>query len=160
MNPMIKKLGLLSVLVLFTCSIQAQSIPETGDVGIRANFTGQASIEVPYMLNESLSLAPYLSLNSTEDQNTNFTLGVRPRYYLSSSNAFATYAAGTLGISNTSFSNTNTSVTDFNLGVGYGAEYFFSDHFSVSGDANLNARFGDSASNFATVTRISASIYF
>lgn len=160
MNSMIKTTGLLIITTLCTLNLHAQSIPEMGNVGIRANITGQTSIEVPYMLNETLSIAPYIGLNATKDQTTNFILGVRPRYYTNSENSFATYATGMLGISNTSINNTNTSITDFNIGVGYGAEYFFSDHFSISGDANLNSRVGDSANNLSTTLRVSASFYF
>lgn len=160
MNSMIKITGLLIITTLCTFTLHAQSIPETGSLGLRANLTGQTSVEVPYMLNESLSIAPYIGLNSTQDQTTNFSLGVRPRYYINSENSLATYATGTLGLSNTSINNANTSITDFNIGVGYGAEFFFSDHFSVSGDANLNARVGDSANNLSTAMRISASLYF
>lgn len=155
-----KNICLFIIATLCTLSVNAQSVPNTGNLGIRANITGQTNIEMPYMLNESLSIAPFFGLNSTENQTTNFSLGVRPRYYLNTENAFATYAAGTLGLTNTSVNNANTSITDFNIGVGYGAEYFFSDHFSVSGDANLNARIGDSANNLSTAVRISASIYF
>lgn len=160
MNSMIKKTGLLVLAALFTLTLHAQSIPEMGNVGIRANITGQTSIEVPYMLNETLSIAPYIGLNAIKDQTTTFSLGVRPRYYTNSENSFATYATGTLGITNTSVNNVNTSITDFSIGVGYGAEYFFSDHFSISGDANLNSRIGDSANNLSTALRISASFYF
>ena len=144
----------------FSFAVQAQSIPETGDIGIRANLTGQNSIEVPYMFNESLSLAPYLGFSTTEDQTTNIAIGIRPRYYTTSNEALSTYFTGTLGFTNTSFSNTDNSVTDFNLGVGYGAEYFFSGSFSVSADANLNSRFGDSATNLSTVARVSTTFYF
>ena len=112
------------------------------------------------MLNESLSIAPFIGLNAIQDQTTNFVLGVRPRYYINSESSFATYATGTLGISNTSINNANTSITDFNIGVGYGAEYFFSENFSVSGDANLNSRVGDSANNLSTGVRVSATLYF
>lgn len=160
MNIQKLSISLLALTVIFGINAHAQSTPETGSWGLRANVTGQASIEVPYMLNESFSLAPFVGVNATEDQSTNFTVGIRPRYYMGMSSAVATYFTGTLGFSNTSFSNSNTSITDFTLGVGYGAEYFFSEKFSVSADANLNSRFGDSATNLATVARVSASVYF
>lgn len=162
MKPITKLSFLIAVLISFTnVSLQAQSIPEEGSLGLRANFTGQPAIEVPYMLNDKLSLAPFLGLNSTQDQSTDFSLGVRPRYYVSQDRSLATYVTGTLGFSNTSFSNNNlNSVTNFDLGIGYGAEYFLSDQFSISSDANLGTRFGDSATNIATSARISASIYF
>ncbi len=151
---------LFGVIMGFSFTAQAQSIPETGSFGIRANLTGQNSIEMPYMLNESLSLAPYVGFSTTQNQSTNIGIGIRPRYYTSTSNALSTYFTGTLGFTNTSFSTSNNSITDFNLGVGYGAEYFFSDKFSVSADGNLNSRFGDSATNLSTSARVSATFYF
>ncbi|WP_421774530.1 outer membrane beta-barrel protein [Gracilimonas sp.] len=151
---------LCGIILGVSFSAQAQSIPETGSFGIRANLTGQNSIEMPYMLNESFSLAPYIGFSTTQDQSTNVGIGIRPRYYTSTSNALSTYFTGTLGFTNTSFSNANNSITDFNLGVGYGAEYFFSDQFSISADANLNSRFGDSATNLSTGARVSATFYF
>lgn len=160
MKNIITKIGFVALFSMLTLTIQAQNLPETGSLGLRANLTGQGTIELPYMLNDELSLAPFIGLNSTEDQTTNFTIGVRPRYYVSTGNSIATYATGTFGISNTSFANANNSITDFNLGIGYGAEYFFSNRFSVSADANLNTRFGDSATNIATAARVSASVYF
>ncbi|MFP8488236.1 outer membrane beta-barrel protein [Gracilimonas sp. Q87] len=162
MKSITKLSFLIAVLISFTTvSLQAQSIPEEGSLGLRANFTGQTAIEVPYMLNDKLSLAPFLGLNSTQDQSTNFSLGVRPRYYFSQDRSLATYVTGALGFSNTSFSNNNiNSVTNFDLMIGYGAEYFFSDQLSISSDANLGTRFGDSATNIATSARISASVYF
>lgn len=162
MNSIIKLSSMLAVVLSLTAfTLHAQNVPESGSLGLRANFTGQASIEVPYMLNDELSLAPYLAINSTQDQSTNFSLGVRPRFYVNQNRALATYVTGTLGFSNTSFSNNNiNSVTNFDLGIGYGAEYFFSDQFSVSTDANLGTRFGDSDTNISTLARVSASIYF
>lgn len=162
MNSLKKQFSVLAtILLISSITVQAQNLPESGDIGLRASFTGQASIEVPYMLNDTFSLAPYLALNSTQDQSTNFGLGIRPRYYTSQNQALATYLTGTLGFSNTSFSNSNiNSITNFDLGIGYGAEYFFSDQFSISTDANLGTRFGDSDTNISTSARVSASIYF
>jgi|AntRauTorckE6833_2_1112554.scaffolds.fasta_scaffold04671_2 hypothetical protein len=148
------------ILSLLTINLQAQSTPESGSIGLRATITGQTAIEVPYMLNEQLSIAPFLGINATENQSTNFSIGVRPRYYVTSTTNFGTYATGVIGITNTSISNTNNSITDFNFGLGYGGEYFFSKQFSVSADGNLMTRFGNSSNNISTMARISATIYF
>ncbi len=157
----LQQIALLAALILaYSIQAQAQSLPNKGQLGIRANVTGQSSIEVPYMLNEDFSLAPYLGFNSVEDQSTTLMIGVRPRYYTGLASAVATYFTGTLGFSNTSISNTNSSITDFNLGVGYGAEYFFSDKFSTGADVNLNSRFGDNATSISTAARVSVSVYF
>jgi hypothetical protein len=160
MKHLIHAFFIATIFSLLSVSIQAQSTPKSGSIGLRANITGQTAIEVPYMLNEEFSIAPFLGINATEDQSTNFSIGVRPRYYVTSSTNFGTYATGVVGITNTSISNTNSSITDFNFGLGYGGEYFFSEQFSVSADGNLMTRFGNSSNNFSTTTRISASIYF
>lgn len=160
MKHLIHALFIVTIFSFLAIDIQAQSTPESGSVGLRATITGQTAIEVPYQLNNELSIAPYFGINATEDQSTNFSLGVRPRYYITNANNFATYATGVLGITNTSISNTNNSITDFNFGLGYGGEYFFSEQFSVSADGNLMTRFGNSSNNFSTMARISASIYF
>lgn len=153
--------GIFALLLIVGITFQAQAqTPEPGTFGIRASLDGQTTIEVPYQFNEDFSLAPFFGLNSTEDQSTSVNFGVRPRYYMSSQNAFATYATGILGFSNNSFSNNNSSITDFMLGIGYGAEYFFSDHFSISADANLNSQFGDSNTNVRTNAVVSATVYF
>lgn len=156
-----RKLSILAIItVIVSTGVNAQSLPESGDLGIRANLVGQSSLEVPYMLNDSFSLAPYVGLNAVKDQSTTLNIGIRPRYYTGTTNALPTYFTGTLGFANTSFANANNSVTDFILGVGYGAEYLFSDKFSISGDLNLNSRLGDSNNALNTVARVSASFYF
>ncbi|HBX67170.1 MAG TPA: hypothetical protein DEG32_13800, partial [Balneolaceae bacterium] len=109
---------------------------------------------------ESFSLAPYIGFQSTENSTTSLNIGVSPRYYFGISEALATYVTGTLGITNVSSNNTNNSNTNFNIGAGYGAEYFFSNQFSLSADAGLTSRVGDSPTNIGTVVRVSASFYF
>lgn len=159
----VHRIAVLTIIAIaLSIHTQAQSLPDPGQLGVRANFTGQTSIEVPYMLNEDLSLAPYLGINAVKDQTTTVMFGVRPRYYTGLSNSVGTFFTGTLGITNTSFNNTpnSNSNTDFIIGVGYGAEYFFSEKFSVSADVNLNSRLGDSNNSISTAARVSASIYF
>lgn len=140
---------------------QAQTVPAENSFGIRASINStQGTLLVPIMLTSELSVAPYIGFTAIENQSTNFNIGVSPRYYLGGSNGITTYATGNLGINTTSFSNTNSSVTDAQLGVGYGAEYFFNDSFSISADGNLNARFGNSATRVSTSAVVSASFYF
>ncbi|HBQ59490.1 MAG TPA: hypothetical protein DD671_07645, partial [Balneolaceae bacterium] len=113
-----------------------------------------------YMLNESFSIAPYLGLNAIQDATTNFSFGVSPRFYIDGNEDISTYINGNLGFQNTSFSNTNSSAFDVDLGVGYGAEFFFNPSFSLSGDVNLNARFGDNANALRTSASVAVSYYF
>lgn len=161
MSSLIQKFTVLLIFALgTTLTTNAQTLPDMGNLGIRANIGGQATIEMPYMMNRNLSLAPYLGFTSVENNRTEFEFGVRPRYYTGISDAVAAYFTGTLGLTNVSLEGQDNSSTDFRLGAGYGAEYFFSDKFSVSADANLIARFGDSANRFDTEARVSASIYF
>ena len=151
---------ILTLLLTFSITSNAQTMPEEGTIGIRANIGGQMSVELPYMLNETLSIAPYLGFQSTENATTTLNIGVSPRYYLGSSEALASYITGNLGVRNISSNNNNNSSTDINLGAGFGGEYFFSNQFSLSADAGLTSRFGDSPTNVGTMVRVSASIYF
>ena len=155
-----KIVGFTALILTLTFTAQAQTTPETGSFGLRASIGGQNAIEVPYMLNETFSIAPYIGFNAVENATTNISFGVNPRYYMGGTDDISTYATGTLGFQNTSFSNTDNSVFDLNIGIGYGAEYFFNSSFSISGDANLNARFGDSNTSVGTMTRVAVSYYF
>ncbi len=164
------RIALLTTTLLLAISMNsfAQLLPSEGTLGIRSNLAGQRSVEVPYMLNETLSIAPYLGFTIVGDSDSNvedgfkdFSVGVMPRYYMSQENPIALYAVGNLGISITSPNNSNVnSTSDFILGAGYGAEFFFAKRFSFSTDVNLNLRAGDSQTQLNTVARISATVYF
>ncbi|MEQ9090567.1 MAG: outer membrane beta-barrel protein [Balneola sp.] len=156
----ITKLLLLFAFTTFTTNIFAQTTPEEGSLGIRSTIGAQTAIEVPYQLNENLSVAPTVTFIGVENTSTTFGLGILPRYYISSKNSLSTYAMGNLGFNNTSF-NAGGSTTFFVLGVGYGAEYFMSDNFSLSADAGLTANLGGDITNLLTTgARVSASVYF
>jgi hypothetical protein len=67
---------------------------------------------------------------------------------------------GNLGFNNTSF-DAGGSATFFVLGVGYGAEYFLGNNFSLSADAGITANMGGDITNtIRTGARVSASVYF
>lgn len=158
----IKKYPILILLVLTITSVDAvsQNLPEAGSIGLRASFFGQSSIEVPYMLNESVSLAPALGFSSVENSTTNIQIGVRPRFYMQTIGTLLPYVSGNLTIDIQSNKITDTSTTDILLGVGYGGEYFFSESFSLSAEGGLNLRTGDNSTSFGTGARVSASVYF
>ena len=118
-----KFVGFTTLIIGLSFTAQAQTTPEAGSFGIRANVGGQNAIEIPYMLNESFSIAPYLGLNAIQDATTNFSFGVSPRFYIDGNEDISTYINGNLGFQNTSFSNTNSSAFDVDLGVGYGAKW-------------------------------------
>ncbi len=151
---------LIGIFIGLTTLIQAQSLPEQGQLGLRANVNGQSTIEIPYMLNETLSIAPYIGISATQDNFTDINIGIRPRFYLGLRNSFSSYITGVLGFSNRSFSNVNSSNSNLNLGAGYGIEYFFSNNFSISGDANLTSRFGNDPTQVQTSAQVSATFYF
>jgi len=160
MKKLLQLSFILLMVVSFTGEMNAQSnIPE-GTWGLRSTIGTQAAIEVPYQLNESLSIAPAVTFVGVQDNRTTFGLSVIPRYYMSNENNLATFFTGNLGVQNTSFEPTG-SQTFFILGVGFGAEYFFSNKFSMSADANLNSNLGDDIANTLTTgARVSASVYF
>lgn len=159
-----KSITKFTFIVLALASINttafAQGTPEEGSLGIRSTIGGQTAIELPYQLNEKLSIAPALSLVGIENTSTTFGLGILPRYYINTENSLSTYFMGNLGFNNTSF-DSGGSATFFVLGIGYGAEYFFGNNFSISADAGLTANMGGDITNtLRTGARVSASVYF
>lgn len=151
---------LLFAFSALTTATFAQTIPEVGSLGIRSSIGGQTAIEVPYQLNEQLSIAPAITFVGVEDNSTTFGLGVLPRYYMSTESSLSTYVMGNLGFNNTSF-DAGGSATFFVLGVGYGAEYFLTNNFSLSADAGITANMGGDITNtLRTGARVSASVYF
>jgi hypothetical protein len=156
----ISRLLLLFAFTALTTAVYAQTTPEEGSLGIRSTIGGQTSIEVPYQLNDKLSIAPAVTFAGVENTSTTFGLGILPRYYTSSENSLSTYVMGNLGFNNTSF-DAGGSATFFVLGVGYGAEYFLSGNFSMSADAGLTANMGGDITNtIRTGARVSATVYF
>lgn len=158
----IKKYPLLLLLILTFTSVEAvsQNLPETGSIGLRASFFGQSTIEVPYMLNETVSLAPALGFSTVEESSSRIQIGVRPRFYMQTIGTLLPYVSGNLTIDVRSNKVSDTSTTDIILGAGYGGEYFFSESFSISAEGNLNLITGDSPTTFGTGARVSASVYF
>lgn len=149
----------IAALVTLTTVTFAQTIPTEGSLGIRSTIGAQTAIEVPYQINESLSLAPALTISTADGGTNTIGLAIIPRYYTSTIESLSTYVTGNLGFSNQSF-DAGGSATDFTLGVGYGAEYFLGSNFSISTDANLNLRTGDSLDRFFTSASVSGSVYF
>lgn len=156
----LSRIILLFAFSALTTATFAQTTPEVGSLGIRSTIGGQTAIEVPYQLNEQLSIAPAITFVGIADNSTTFGLGILPRYYTSTENSLSTYFMGNLGFNNTSF-DAGGSATFFVLGVGYGAEYFLANNFSLSADAGITANMGDDITNtLRTGARVSASVYF
>ncbi len=159
-----KTIARIASLIIFTLTIStttfAQGIPEEGTFGLRSTIGGQASIEVPYQLNETLSIAPAIIIFGIENTSTTIGIGVLPRYYTSTEGSLSTYFMGNIGFNNTSF-DAGGSTNFFVLGAGYGAEYFFSNNFSVSADAGLTTNLGgDINSTIRSGAQVSVSVYF
>lgn len=160
MKSLIKSTLAIFTLVVITGNLFAQTTLEEGTLGVRSTIGGQGSIEVPYQLNETLSIAPAITFVSTENTSTTIGIAVIPRYYTGTEGSVSTYFMGNLGFSNTSF-DAGGSASFFTLGIGYGAEYFFSGKFSISADAGLTANMSDDITNtIRSGARVSASVYF
>ncbi len=146
--------------IAFSTTTFAQNVPTEGSFGLRAAAGAQGGIELPYQLNENISIAPTISFTGLENNFTSFGFGLRPRYYTSNESSMSTYFTGILGVNNTSL-NAGGSRTFFRLGVGYGAEYFVSDTFSLSADIGLSSNVGGDVTNsISTAARVSAAFYF
>lgn len=160
MKSITKLTFIILAFATLTTTTFAQGVPEEGSLGLRSTIGGQTAIEVPYQLNDQLSIAPAIILVGVENTSTTFGLGILPRFYTSTENSLSTYFMGNLGFNNTSF-DAGGSATFFVLGAGYGAEYFFTNSFSISADAGLTANLGGDITNtLRTGARVSASVYF
>lgn len=160
MRAILKYTFIFAVVGLFTSATFAQGVPAEGSLGLRSTIGGQNSIELPYQLNEQLSIAPAINFTGIENTSTTIGIGILPRYYTNTENSLSTYFMGNLGFNNTSF-DAGGSATFFVLGVGYGAEYFLGSNFSLSADAGLTANMGGDITNtLRTGARVSASVYF
>ncbi len=156
---------LLSANMLFS-----QNTPRVGLSGTVQS--DQFGISVPVWLSENFALAPSIGILYAEKVSTDFAIGLASRFYFSTE-GLAPYFALNVGTAIKIPSDDNIMeediMVDFIFGLGYGAEYFISDHFSLGVEAQLNLtksdensnRFGNPGGvNINTATMITATIYF
>ncbi len=156
--------GILITGIIILCAapmslINAQNVPGEGSVGLTASFQGQqGDIEVPYWLQQNLVIAPLIGIQSVEDTFTRIRVGVKPKFYQTTGDNFASYFSGLVA-----FEHFDPEVGDsdgiLNLGGGLGGEYYFDSHFSLGIEALLNIRLNEQ-NRLGTGAAITGSYYF
>jgi hypothetical protein len=102
--------------------------------------SGSLNIGMAYMPSDHINLRGELGFRSQKDtsgaKDSEFTFTANAWYYLQTSESVSTFLGGTIG-----FGSANVSSGDgtslFNLGGFFGAEYWFSSHFSCFGHIGL-----------------------
>jgi hypothetical protein len=142
-------------------------------IGLSGSIQGnQFGILIPMWLEERFVLAPAFDLKFAEGVGTDLSIGLVPRWYLNDE-ILAPYFGIKIGTIINIPSSKNEIDTDTKAdivgGIAFGAEYFFTDRFSLGVEAQGNFTKSDKKSNrfgnpdginFNTATMVSATIYF
>lgn len=156
--------GILTMGIIILCAapislIHAQTLPSEGSVGITASFQGQqGDIQVPFWLKQNLVIAPLLGIQSVEDTFTRIRVGVKPKFYQTIGEGFASYFSGLVAFEHYD-PEAGESDGTLNLGGGVGGEYYFSTHFSLGVEAMLNIRLNNQ-NTLGTGAALTGSFYF
>lgn len=155
--------------ILFAYSLFGQ---EKRSIGLSGSLqSNQLGISLPIWVTKNVVIAPVFQIASAQNIGTDFAIGIVPRYYFKTEKV-SPYIGLKAGIANFNPSSKNLidkSSKDIIVGLAGGAEYFFTEKFSMGVEAQLNFtksgidsyRFGNpDGMNFNTATMISATVYF
>ena len=163
----------LTAIVVSFCVVAALSASVQGaerftKIGVSASVQGgQTNLMFPYWVSRWVVMAPSVSIMNVSDVGTDMGLGLFVRKNVRQGKAVPYFGArgGVLIFSPEG----NDSVTDYVVGVAFGGEYLFDDHFSIGVEAQLNVTMSDEQSlrfnnpdgtNVNTATTVSATFYF
>lgn len=162
----IAALLILATLFAFSYPVLAQQ----RSWGLSASLQqGELGINVPLWLGEKFVLAPTLGLVSASDIATDLSVGIIPKFYISTDQLSPYVALRLIGIFNSPASESENNKTDILAGIAFGGEYFFASSFSMAVEAQGNFvksdedsnRFGNpGGTNFNLAGAVTASIYF
>ncbi len=138
----------VTVLILAVTStyVSAQTADNDRKFGISASLQeARTEISFPWWTSDRSVIIPSFSFVSASDHATDIGLGLGLRRNTGSGDAVPYFGiqAGLLIFS----PDRGDNVTDFMIGPMVGGEYFFSDHFSVGVEAQLNVTVADDHSN-------------
>jgi len=165
-----KKFNLIFAAILcivFSMSLSAQDNSRTW--GVSASIQeNQFDILFPIWTGENNVIAPSIGAMYIEDSGTDLRLGLLDRIYFNATKTIKPFLGLRAGVL-LSLPDGGENVADYIIGLLGGGEYFFSNHFSVGVEAQLNmsisdensSRFGNpGGTNINTATAIFATIYF
>lgn len=155
------------LIIVFTINLSAQDNTRTW--GVSASIQeNQFDILFPIWTGENNVIAPSVGAIYIEDSGTDLRLGLLDRIYFNATKSLKPFLGLRAGVL-LSLPDGGDNATDFIIGLLGGGEYFFSNHFSVGVEAQLNMsisdensnRFGNpGGTNINTATAIFATIYF
>ena len=168
-----KVLVFLTIMMTFAVpAITAQETDTTTNNGKKFGIsvalqTEQLDLSFPIWPGSSIVIIPSISIVSVSDVATDFGFGLGLRYNLNTTEAVP--YIGIRFVALNLLPKNGDSITDLVFGLFSGGEYFFSDHFSLSVEAQLNyaksdefsTRFGNpDGTNVNTATVALATFYF
>lgn len=149
----------LLLLTLYPADLRAQNVPGEGSVGIAASLQGQQlDILVPYWVTDEIALAPLFGFHNVENSFTRLRIGAKPKFYQTLGDNFATFIGGQVVFEHFD-PNAGDGEGILFLGGGFGGEYFFSPHFSLGVEGQLNIRVADQ-NEFRTGGAFTGTFYF
>ncbi len=157
----ITKIFSIGIALFFASSaVFAQNQP-TGNIGLTASLQGgQTNLQVPIWVADNVAVAPIFGLNYQQDNFTTINIGVTPRFYQNLDNNFGSYI-GARGIIQHTSPEVGDNDTDIVIGPTGGGQYFFSEHFSIGVEGQLNFLLNDNGSNrISTGAAIMGTYYF
>ena len=164
---------IIIALIVSASTVTAQESPADSaksekKFGISAALqTAQLDLSFPIWPGSSIVIIPSISIVNVSDVATDFGFGLGLRYNLNTTEAVP--YIGIRFVALNLLPKNGDSFTDIVFGPFAGGEYFFSDHFSVSIEAQINValsaefsnRFGNpNGTNFNTATVAFATFYF
>jgi hypothetical protein len=152
-------------LVLVLCTTIGAAQLKRGAYGLQTGINGSTNtVGGVYNLAEDLRLGAILGFSSSSPSSgsstTTLNIGIGAAYYLGITDNLSSFVGGQIGFGSVS----NGGGSSFNICGQYGAEYFFSRRFSVSGYAQLGyssvGPSGATTSTFGTSMGTALTFYF
>ena len=142
-------------------------------IGIGASIqSSEFGITIPIWITKNFVLAPAIGLSYAETVSTDVAFGLMPKYYFKT-DKFAPFIdikfAAIMNYPSKDNTIDDEKELDYLGGIGFGAEYFFSPHFSFGVEAQANMTISDKDSdrygnpdgvNMNLATAVIANIYF
>lgn len=151
---------LISFLVFtITKSAEAQNVPGEGTLGVRASIqASQTDLLFPYRISNDVAIAPLIGFQSVENGLTTLRVGIKPQFFRTIGNDFATYLGG-LAVIRLDSPNVGDNNTSFILGFNGGGEYYLSSRFSLGVEGLVNIIL-DNNNAIGTGAAVAATYYF
>jgi hypothetical protein len=152
-----KKLFAVLVVIALVASVASAQL-KAGAFGIQTSVIGNnGAFGGVYNLSENMRIGANVGFESTSPSggtsSSTFRIGGGVAHYFNTAENLSTFAGATISFSSSSSGGTTS--TGFGLNVQYGAEYWFSQRFSISGF--LQAGYSSNGPSGATTSSLTTS---